>query len=376
MEPMNQFLSTHRQEFKTFVDSICGISPDRATSAIPPSYATPITILGRLPGTSKEGFPSLPYLIDQAKECAALVSLWLESRHEIEPDVPMSEELKGFDALCEQSRQKTKYCLNLAEQAQRRSGIAEPRWEGLVEQMERKANTRTENGRHSPGTPRSAEVGTDYSSASSFGDDYIRRTGVSQVSSQHKISRAATWEQDRLGAEDAEQTSGDETDTAPMSSSAVWDPGVQGLDEEIILPNAVNDDDEDSGEDLVPAVGSSIYRLGANPSNQLAKPSTGSGHRSKRDTNAKSIYILNAHGTSDHGVTSGKSASHRKLHRDGHHAGSTGKSTYRLKDAPTDTGGGRRSPASRDGSTGMLRVGDLGNLFKRRGKEKEDGWRG
>jgi hypothetical protein len=156
----------------------------------------------------------------------------------------------------------------------------------------------------------------------------------------------------------------------------VWDPGVQGLDEEMILPNAANDEDEDSAEDLVPAVGSSIYRLGANPSNQLAKPSRGSGHRSKRDTNAKSIYILNAHGTSEHGATPGKSASNRKLHRDGQHASSMGKSTYRLKDVSADTGGGRRSPASRDGSTGMLRVGDLGNLFRRRGKERDDGWRG
>ena len=139
MEPMNAFLTSHRQEFKAYVDEICSISADHRTSTIPPSYATPITILGRLPGTSREGFPSLPYLIDQAKECAGLVDAWLDSRKEIDNIVSMSEELKTFDDLCEASREKSKQCLTRAEQAERPSGTLEPKWEELVEQMDRKA---------------------------------------------------------------------------------------------------------------------------------------------------------------------------------------------------------------------------------------------
>ena len=96
MEPMNAFLTSHRQEFKSFVDELCSISADHRTSTIPPSYATPITILGRLPGTSREGFPSLPYLIDQARECAGLVDVWLDARKEINPNVPMSEETMSY----------------------------------------------------------------------------------------------------------------------------------------------------------------------------------------------------------------------------------------------------------------------------------------
>lgn len=386
MEPMNQFLNTHRQEFKCFVDNICGISPDRASSAIPPSYATPITILGRLPNTSREGFPSLPYLIDQAKECAALVTLWLDARYEVETDAPMSEELKRFDALCEQSREKTKLCLNLVGQAQRRSGVSEPRWEGLVEQMERKAKIRAENGRNTPGTPRSADIGTDYSSTSSIGDDYMDRHMGRPFSSQRQLSRAAMWRQnERSGAEDSEQSSGDETDTAPISSSAAWDPGVQGLDERTMSPEIAKDTDEDdSFEDVTRPSSSSIYSIGTNPSNNMATPpSRGSRHSGKHYPNAKSNYVLKTPGSAERGTGTGRSTSNGTPvsgYRSRNHTGSIGKSMYRLKDVSADSGGGggggnRRSPASRDGSsrdgsTGMLRVGDFGNLFKRKGKEE------
>lgn len=376
MEPMNQFLNTHRSEFKSFVDNICGISPDRASSAIPPSYATPITILGRLPNTSREGFPSLPYLIDQAKECAALVTLWLDARYEVEADAPMSEELKRFDALCEQSRAKTKHCLGLAEQAQRKSGVFEPRWEGLVEQMERKAKTRAENGRNTPGTPRSADMGTDYSSTSSIGDDYIDRQMGRQVSSQGQYSRAAVWRQnERRETEDTEQSSGDETDTAPISSSATWDPGVQGVDKRTMSPDTVKDTDEDSFEDVPRPTSSSIYSLGTNPSNSMAMPSGGPRYSNKHYANAKSNYVLNVPGTDERSADTGRLASNGTQvpgYRSRNNTGSIGKSTYRLKDVSADSsgGGGRHSPASRDGSTGMLRVGDFGSLFKRKGKEE------
>ncbi|MCJ1382746.1 hypothetical protein MMC17_005859 [Xylographa soralifera] len=138
MEPMNTFLTTHRQEFKVFVDAVCGISSDRATSAIPPSYATPITILSRLPATSREGFPSLPYLIDQAREFALMVGMWIETRNEKALETA-SEEIRTFDYLCEELRLRTRDCLNQAEQAERPSGTLEVKWEELIEQMDRRA---------------------------------------------------------------------------------------------------------------------------------------------------------------------------------------------------------------------------------------------
>ncbi|KAI4205237.1 MAG: hypothetical protein LQ350_000559 [Teloschistes chrysophthalmus] len=153
MEPMNGFLNTHRQEFKSFIDTICAISPDQANALMPPSYATPITILGRLPGTSREGFPSLPYLIDQAKECAALVDFWLDRPHTTESPPIMSDELRGFDDICEALREKTKRCLSRAEQAEKPSGSLEPKWEELVEQMGRKARIRIAHGQKAAEPP-------------------------------------------------------------------------------------------------------------------------------------------------------------------------------------------------------------------------------
>ena len=44
----------------------------------------------------------------------------------------MSEELRIFDDLCEQSREKSGECLTLAEQAERPGGNLEPKWEELV----------------------------------------------------------------------------------------------------------------------------------------------------------------------------------------------------------------------------------------------------
>jgi hypothetical protein len=77
MDPMNIFIGSSKAEFRSFIDQICSVPLKAPTKAVSPSYATPIQILGRLPATSREGFPSLPYLIDSAQRFANLVSLWL-----------------------------------------------------------------------------------------------------------------------------------------------------------------------------------------------------------------------------------------------------------------------------------------------------------
>lgn len=375
---MNQFLNSHRQEFKDFVDAVCAISPDRSTSAIPPSYATPITILGRLPGTSREGFPSLPYLIDQARECAGLVNLWLEFRNDIETGNPMSEELKRFDALCEQSRQKTKECLNLAEQAEPRRGSMEPKWEDLVEQMGRTAKTRVASGRFTPGTSTfEGSLSTENSSTSSLGEIVDRKLG-SQDSSKFKdrlSTRAATRDGASKFAANELESSGDETDTAPISSSTVWDPGVTGHAGKSMWTFPLKDDDGDSVEIPETVTGSSMYSLGANPSNKLAKLSRSSGqHHHKRDkTMVKSTYSLDKSSPSHERPASGKSAGHGHPHRERAASSGTVRSVYRLKDLSAEAG--RKSPGSREGAGGILRVGDLGGLFKRKPKEKDEGWK-
>ncbi|KAK0614974.1 hypothetical protein B0T17DRAFT_497767 [Bombardia bombarda] len=79
MEPMNRFLNTQRQSFKDFLDVVCAIPVERTNVILPASYSTPIAILGRLSTVQREGFPSLPYLVDHARNFAALVKLWVDA---------------------------------------------------------------------------------------------------------------------------------------------------------------------------------------------------------------------------------------------------------------------------------------------------------
>ncbi|KAI0389523.1 Rho GTPase activation protein [Xylariaceae sp. FL0594] len=112
MEPMNKFLSQNRQSFKDFVDQLCSVPSDRNPITVPASYSTPVMILGRLSPKGREGFPSLPYLIDHQRNYAALVKLWLETRR-----TPAAEsqvlvgELKEFHRVCLELQRRSDDCL-------------------------------------------------------------------------------------------------------------------------------------------------------------------------------------------------------------------------------------------------------------------------
>ncbi|KAG8529437.1 uncharacterized protein KY384_006074 [Bacidia gigantensis] len=302
MEPMNVFLTSHRPGFKAFIDKVCDISSERATSAIPPSYATPITILNRLPGTSKEGFPSLPYLIDQARECANLVDVWLDARHEVDSGVEWSKELQYFDELCEASRDKARECLSRAEQAERPSGVLEPKWEELVEQMERKARFREANGSNgSPNTPAGDGSGsrTLNSSTSSFADSYFHQrhhaNRSSPAASRLAIARSPISPSSPLSVEEitSEETGSETTGTPPGSSSGAWDSGtsptfpdtVKRRNQHRILQDEEDGEEDEDFSDLdiennSDILGSSIYSLGKT--------------RSKRDSAATNKTITPA----------------------------------------------------------------------------------
>ncbi|KAM9880674.1 hypothetical protein VDGE_00094 [Verticillium dahliae] len=78
MEPMNKFLTAQRQSVREYIDAICAIPVERNKVALGPSYSTPITILGRLSPNAREGFPALPFVIDHARNFAALIKLWAD----------------------------------------------------------------------------------------------------------------------------------------------------------------------------------------------------------------------------------------------------------------------------------------------------------
>lgn len=109
MEPMNKFLTTQRQAFKDFLDAVCSIPTDRTkVTPMQASYSTPITILGRLSPIARQGFPSLPYLIDDGRNFAALVKLWAEAH----PSSASSSQVYQGDLL-----QFHNHCIDLHQRA-------------------------------------------------------------------------------------------------------------------------------------------------------------------------------------------------------------------------------------------------------------------
>lgn len=187
MEPMNAFLVQHRDSFKTFIDDVCyvptplSMAPHLSSTASSPtyqpgfvsgethlSYTTPMTIMQRLPPTSREGFPSLPYLIDQARAYADLVKLWLEltspsahpesatvmRRHsDIMHAIEASEgDLSAFHAICANLSSRTQECLNRAERAERPASALSFRWEDVIDQLQSTHQT-TESGDELPSEP-------------------------------------------------------------------------------------------------------------------------------------------------------------------------------------------------------------------------------
>ncbi|EAQ84684.1 hypothetical protein CHGG_08698 [Chaetomium globosum CBS 148.51] len=116
MEPMNRFLPSQRQSFKDFLDDVCAIPVERTKVPPPPSYSTPLTILGRLSPMAREGFPSLPYLIDQGRYFAALVKLWADAHPASASESQLySGDLLNFHTLCIGLHQRAENCLTRIE---------------------------------------------------------------------------------------------------------------------------------------------------------------------------------------------------------------------------------------------------------------------
>ena len=401
MEPMNVFLTNHRPEFKTFIDEVCDISSQNSSS-IPPSYATPITILNRLPATSKEGFPSLPYLIDQARECASLIDVWLDARHEVDSGVEWSTELKTFDELCETSRLKAKECLSRAEQAERPSGTLEPKWEELVEQMDRKARFRELNGgKSSPNTP-VGEGGSDPrtvdSSASSITDSYFRRSHhpsrSSPAASRLAMTRSPISPQSPLSTDDqtSEETGSEFTDDAPGSSA--WDSGASPPPSSHARKPGLASEPSESEEEFSDLdiannsdiLGSSIYSLttpkskrDSTATNKTVTPA--SAKKKFTPINSKWRHHLEKGAQSQYSLRRSSERADVGRHKAGgsahtHHPEKKAErgrnqSLYRLgsdsQPAVVDKAGNPKSPSERRDGLG----GWSGGLFRKKGRDKE-----
>lgn len=137
MEHMNKFLGQQRQSFKDFIDHVCSVSADRNPIIVPASYSTPIMILAKLSPNGREGFPSLPYLIDHQRNYAALVKLWLDLHHPAAADSHVFEgELGQFHELCLELQNRSDECMAQLDMV-RASENASDNTDELVENFDR-----------------------------------------------------------------------------------------------------------------------------------------------------------------------------------------------------------------------------------------------
>lgn len=113
MEPMNRrFLSARRQGLKDFIDEVCSIPAQSASIILPAPYSTPVTILGRLSPLAREGFPSLPFLVDHARNFASLVKLWIDHNKGHTGDGGYDGELLAFHRECTALQERADMCMN------------------------------------------------------------------------------------------------------------------------------------------------------------------------------------------------------------------------------------------------------------------------
>jgi len=197
MEPMNTFLSSHRQEFKDFIDKICDITPTGASalSPIPPSYSTPLAILQRLPPTSREGFPSLPYLIDHARSFAELVRIWLENVDAGNPVIPSSDgDISKFHNICVSLQQRTHDCLNRAERAERPDSTLSMKWEELVDKMSAEASADMAAARGSKLSTSLTRTSSTSTSPSPTSDPQPARPSASRARSETGVTKSSRTE--------------------------------------------------------------------------------------------------------------------------------------------------------------------------------------
>ena len=110
MEPMNRFLNAQRPVFRDFIDSVCSIPADQGPKIPLASYSTPLTILGRLGPTAREGFPSLPYLIDQPRNFAGLVKIWTDANPIDKKKVQPEPTLATFHEICVTLQRRADAC--------------------------------------------------------------------------------------------------------------------------------------------------------------------------------------------------------------------------------------------------------------------------
>lgn len=136
MEPMNKFLTTATPDFKRFIDKVCSWD---ATQNIQheAQYQAAFQVKTRLPPLSREGLPTLPFLLDAPKSMATLIDLWIDNAPSNIIDTGIDECVQNFHRTCLKIRKRTQDCMAMAEGPQEPNTELEGQWQRMLSEQPR-----------------------------------------------------------------------------------------------------------------------------------------------------------------------------------------------------------------------------------------------
>lgn len=134
MEPMNRFLTAATPEFKTFIEEICSWSASQGPRH-EPQYQAATQVKLRLPPLSREGLPSLPFLLDCPRSLAVLVDLWVENAPANIADTGVEDSVHAFHKICLDLKERTRDCMADAETAQEPNKTHERQWQKMLSEQ-------------------------------------------------------------------------------------------------------------------------------------------------------------------------------------------------------------------------------------------------
>lgn len=133
---MNRFLSAATPEFKRFIDEICSWDPTQNVHH-EPQYQAAVQVKPRLSPLSREGLPTLPFLLDAPKSMATLIDLWVDNAPSNIVDTGIDECVQNFHKTCLRIKQRTQECMGRAESAQEPNTELESQWQRMLSEQPR-----------------------------------------------------------------------------------------------------------------------------------------------------------------------------------------------------------------------------------------------
>ena len=155
-----------------------------ASVTLEPRFAAPNQIKNRLPPISREGLPSLPFLLDHTKLLAQLVDLWVSHAPENISEASDDSAVSVFHSLCLRLSKKSKECLKAAESAERPDERSEPAWERMLTDQQ-KDNSAGNIFEEHPMQPRmSTEITALPQTAEAIADNEYKHAEVSPIAGE------------------------------------------------------------------------------------------------------------------------------------------------------------------------------------------------